>query len=347
MVQSTNTLMVLVWETLLHHLWQMYSWMLSKQTDFFPKFYYRYVDDTLASFEKLEHAEQFLATLNQMNPSIKFTVEHAQNQSIPFLDVKLTLNESGLSTTIYRKPTFTGRGLNFKWLIPTHWKTSVIQHSLKRAMLLCSSWNSLHTEFQFLIKFFQFNGFPKWSIEKRISRLLNSHYNNHTTTERSQPTNLKYLPLNYYGRPTDILKKKLKSLFQKYKIENIAIALRTKKLQSLFSTKDKINMLLKSLVIYKYTCQGDPDNFYIGKTWRQFMTRLDEHKKNRTSVNDHLSTCSSCTNNLVKDNFKLINSAENKEQLEVMEAIYIKTENPPMNRQLFQSGASYLLKLFN
>ena len=51
------------------------------------KFYLRYVDDILATFDKEQDSLNFLNFLNNQHPNIKFTTEKQVNHSIAFLDV--------------------------------------------------------------------------------------------------------------------------------------------------------------------------------------------------------------------------------------------------------------------
>ena len=41
-----------------------------------------------------------------------------------------------------------------------------------------------------------------------------------------------------------------------------------------------------------------------------------------------------------------IHTAQNDIELRIKEALYIKKQQPPLNRQLAQQGASYLLSIF-
>ena len=50
-------------------------------------FYLRFVNDSLAAFEKEQDLLYFLNFLNDKHPNIKFTIEKQVNQSIAFLDV--------------------------------------------------------------------------------------------------------------------------------------------------------------------------------------------------------------------------------------------------------------------
>ena len=63
-----------------------------------PKFYLRYVDDTLAAFEKEQDSLNFLNFLKKMHPNIKFTIEKQINHSITFLDVFISgINNQNLT----------------------------------------------------------------------------------------------------------------------------------------------------------------------------------------------------------------------------------------------------------
>ena len=50
-----------------------------------PNFYRRYVDDTLPIMKNVAEEEEFLTTLNNCHPSIRFTMEVAENDALPFL----------------------------------------------------------------------------------------------------------------------------------------------------------------------------------------------------------------------------------------------------------------------
>ena len=58
--------------------------------------------------------DEFHNHINHIEASIKFTIEHETNNSIPFFDVFVTRKASGgLMIEIYKKPTHTNRYLNF------------------------------------------------------------------------------------------------------------------------------------------------------------------------------------------------------------------------------------------
>ena len=60
-----------------------------------PTLLVRYTDDTFCVIEQ-QYAEEFHKHLNSISPSITFTLEREQNQSMAFLDVKVTRTETKL-----------------------------------------------------------------------------------------------------------------------------------------------------------------------------------------------------------------------------------------------------------
>ena len=65
--------------------------------------WYRYVDDVLCLWP--EDLDNFLSQLNNLVPSIEFSIEEEVDFKIPFLDVLIEREEHNFKFTIYRKPT--------------------------------------------------------------------------------------------------------------------------------------------------------------------------------------------------------------------------------------------------
>ena len=122
-----------------------------------PIFYKRYIDDTLASFQNREQAQQFLQYINQAHPNIKFTMDEENNNVINFLDVSITRTDSGFTTNVYRKNCFTGLGLNFYSFIPDIYKYNSCKTLIHRAYMICSNWSNFTAELKILEKYFKSN----------------------------------------------------------------------------------------------------------------------------------------------------------------------------------------------
>ena len=89
-----------------------------------PRFYLRYVDDILTTFDKEHDSLNFLNFLNKRYPNIKFTIEKQINHSLAFLDV---FNNQNLTLQIYHKSTYTRLLLNFKSFTSFSYKISLIK----------------------------------------------------------------------------------------------------------------------------------------------------------------------------------------------------------------------------
>ena len=122
------------------------SWLNNCTPDFKPSYYRRYVDDYFLLFHSSNHVPLFLDFLNHQHPNIKFTSEIGSNNTLPFLDVKITRSDRSFSTSVYHKPTFTGLFTNFDSFIPLSYKRSLILFLLHRFFNLCSNHENFHKE---------------------------------------------------------------------------------------------------------------------------------------------------------------------------------------------------------
>ena len=76
----------------------------------------------------------FTRHINNIDESIKFTVEPEQNDKLPVLDLCVhLLEDSSTKITIYRKPTHTDQHLHFNSHHPLTHKLSVVCTLTKRA----------------------------------------------------------------------------------------------------------------------------------------------------------------------------------------------------------------------
>ena len=90
--------------------------MFEINLNYYPKLYLRYVDNIFFSeFEDDNSCVKFLDLLNSQDHNTKFIVKRPST-TIPFLDVEITLNDTGINLKIWRKPTHTGLLLNLSAL---------------------------------------------------------------------------------------------------------------------------------------------------------------------------------------------------------------------------------------
>ena len=108
-------------------------------------------------------------------------------------------------------------------------------------------------------------------------------------------------------------------------------------------------------MVYKFTCQSDSDEFYLGETKRHIGIRAGEHldlsSNCCTAIGKHIKSCENCYDKWKKGllsykDFEIIKCGRSKFEIEIHEALLIKKLNPPMNKQLFKGGTSFTLKVF-
>lgn len=92
------------------------------------------------SFCVIHHGDiaPFLKHLNSFQRMIKFAVEEV-NGCVAFLNVEINHTASSLSTSVHRKPTHTGKYLNFVSSHPIVQKQSVALTLFSQAFRLCST----------------------------------------------------------------------------------------------------------------------------------------------------------------------------------------------------------------
>ena len=126
-----------------------------------PCFWKRYVDDVCAAVnsslvQTLQHH------LNNIEPSIQFTVERETNRKMSFLDVTVCRQDNGrLSTKVYRKPTHTERHLSFHSHHAVAHKRAVVKSLTDRAKTIPSSSHQRSKEMKHVTAALVANGYPK------------------------------------------------------------------------------------------------------------------------------------------------------------------------------------------
>ena len=84
----------------------------------------------------------------------------------------------------------------------------------------------------------------------------------------------------------------------------------------------------------------------IGKTKRHLVTRVGEHKSDKSAIGQHLKVCHICNHSFDVNQFKIINIGKSDLDCKIKEALHIKALNPSLNQNLYQSGSSFLVNVF-
>ena len=91
-----------------------------------PNIYLRYVDDTFACFSSCNEALSFIHCLNDLYPSLTFTMDEEEDNKLPFLDILVERRSFAFVTCIYGNPTFTGLYLSWDSFASTSRKVNLI-----------------------------------------------------------------------------------------------------------------------------------------------------------------------------------------------------------------------------
>ena len=314
-----------------------------------PSFYNRYIDDICAIFTNNDHIQLFLDFINSLHPNLKFTIEYA-NDTFPFLNVEMKFNDFSFDSWVYRKPTHTGQMLNFSAMCPDKWKRGLILCMLNIGKRICSTEILFNEEVNKLRKMFQLNGYPVYYFNKVLNQFLNPVLNNSNSDNSDDDSNFVLIRIPYIGDHSYTLSKKLKKFVEDSNNCKVRIVFSSFKIRNYFSLKTITPKYLLSNVVYKFTCQNDSGISYIGETKRHFMTRVKEHldinKTTKSEVKTHIKSCLYCREHAKCDSFQVIKKCQNNFNALVHEALLIRRHNPKLNKQLFQKGSLFTLKIF-
>jgi len=312
--------------------------------EFKPSFYRRYLDDTFLIFSNVDQAKTFFDYFNSKHQNIKFTFEGEENKVLSFLDVSIHRSQNCFSTSIFRKKTFTGLGLNYFSNIFYDYMKSIIHTLLNRAFVICSDYYNLHREIDFLRKYFEDNFYPRKLFDLVLKKFLDSKFiiKEQVSTVRRQDV---YLELPWIGKQSKKMRTDLQQLFSSfypqlkpnfYYRNNFSIG-------SFFRNSDRKEALMQSHVVYKYTCHCC-QQCYIGSTSVQLFKRCAQHlgvsfrtgqhstRPDNSSIRDH----SEKYEHVMKEsNFSILDRCNTERELRILESIHIFKHRPSINECQF------------
>ena len=310
-------------------------------SSFKPIFYKRYIDDTFVLFKDKSHAALFLNYINHFHTNIKFTMETETNNKLAFLDILVSRFNGCYVTGIFRKSTFTGLGLNFFSHCPISFKLNSCRTLLHRAYNLCSNWNNVHEEISVLSTYFAKNCYPSHIFTNLTKRFLDNLYQPKLASYNVSKK-LIYVSLPYMGYITSSVKRKLElALYDLYPYVKFSFVFKNPlTIGSLFRFKDTLPELMRSGVVYTFSCSKCNFETYVGCTNRLLKVRIDSHrgvshrtgcvlnKKENSSVRSH---CSKCKCSVHYNDFKILSQSPNQHSLPFLESLYIKQLSPSLN----------------
>lgn len=255
----------------------------------------KYVDDIFAIIKERDK-ETILNTLNNYHTKIQFTIEMEQNNSLPYLDVKMHRNNNRIIFNWYSKSTSSGRMINYLSTQPNSQKINTATNFINK-ILDISDVQFKDDNINKIKTILQMNNYPNFIINNLIQKKVNQTTNpiNKTTTTNNNNSIIRYFSMRYIPKLTDG-----RSLHSIIKQESASYAYKSNAtLRNIFTnTKAPIEKNQQHNVVYEVCCggtEGEKCNLtYIGTTKRQLGIRMTEHKadikkkKPSTGLSQHI-----------------------------------------------------------
>ena len=316
------------------------SWLDDCPLSYAPVFYARYVDDIFVLLRSAEHVHQLATYLSSKHTNINFTFEVEENETLPFLDVKVFRDVDCFTTSIHRKATFSGVFTNYSAFIPIEYKRGLIATLLHRAYMVNSSLSGLHDEITRLKEILKKNGYPENFLDRCILKFFNKVYETKPTVTTVPKKEVRII-LPFLGSSSLSVKNSLKKLYREIlPFCSLQIVFKTgNKLSSHFKFKDSLPGTLRSGVVYQFKC-AKCNLSYVGSTWRFWERRLQEHLHISALTGKPLSGgqiyapmqhARTCQYHLKRDDFSIIGSEKNRYLLRLKESIFIYKLRPQLN----------------
>jgi len=300
--------------------------------DFNVHTFYRYVDDIFMIIPA-EKLNSVLTTFNSYHSRLKFTYELEDNNMLNFLNISVIRDNGNIITNWFRKPTFSGRYINYYSNHPIQYKLNTVMSLVDQAILLSDE--RFHAANLDIVKAILLNnGYPLTMLNRMIvkrHKFLKNKIRDCFETNNDQSDNRNYtLTVPYTGRLSNDIKRIVKNFVDvRFSIP--------KKLDTLIRKgKDKLDDCRRTEVVYQIECK-DCDQVYIGQTKRHLETRVKEHKNNIKNPSGNFSVV---TNHRVSlhhefdwDKTRILHKERNRKKREIAEMFFIKKQRNNINLQ--------------
>ena len=202
--------------------------------------------------------------------NIKFTIEREVDNSISFLDIKLTRFNEKIETSVFRKVTHSHRYLNFYSHSSIKNKIGVINNLVYRASKVSSTNDKLEEDINIIRSGLKLNNYPDIFVNKKINDCINK-FRNQSNNQRNEIDMSKMIIIPYYRG----LSEKISEILNEQEIK--VVYRRGKTISNMLACKEKINDLDKCNVVYNINC-NDCAHTYTGHTGRALKARVKEHR---------------------------------------------------------------------
>ena len=215
---------------------------------------------------------------------------------------------------------------------------------LHRSFTTVSDFSKFHFEVETLKKTLHKNAYPTNFVDKCISKFINNIFVQKPVATIVPKLELR-ITLPFLGNISSITKKRLnRCIGKRLKFCNLKIIFQTgNRLMNYFRFKDCVPETLQSNFVYKFKC-GSCTASYYGKTYKHMKVWISEHQgvsprtgkrvkgTLSTSVRDHMLNCN---HTVAWEDFSIIGRESNHYLLETKESLFIKRDEPSLNRNKY------------
>uniref|UniRef100_A0A147BN03 Putative tick transposon n=1 Tax=Ixodes ricinus TaxID=34613 RepID=A0A147BN03_IXORI len=230
-----------------------------------PVCFLRYVDDCFCVV-KTSEIDRLHTHLNSIEPVIQFTIEHESDGCFPFLDVCAVRKSGRLDFHVYRKSIHTGRYLDFSSSHPRTHKSSVASALVRRAIVVCTSEETLRKEIETIKQDLRKNGYPARFVKSILKKLRRT-----SSTQDAAPPPPTRVCVPYIKGTSEVLARVLRPY---------GIAVSHKPVSTIGGLlplpKDRPLRERAQGLVYKIPC-GDCPASYVGEA-KNFPERLRHHR---------------------------------------------------------------------
>ncbi|XP_058941979.2 uncharacterized protein [Pocillopora verrucosa] len=300
-----------------------------------PRYYRRYVDDTLTVMPDRVTAGQFLDTLNSTHPSLQFTMEVEREGSLPFLGTELLNRAPKIESKVYIKRTNTGLLLHFQSHVDIKYKRSLVNTMVDRAYRLSSNWSFFSEECDRLRGVFHNLKYPKPLVETTIKRFVERRISSaEPCPSPDVPSEIVRLVLPFKDQSSaNHVKQQLNSLSSKLSVTVQLVFVSPKLDQQLKQHEIKPPIVNQQCIVYEFKCNLC-DAGYVGYTRGHLHERVEGHTRKSSSIykHYHLQHNSEMPERLIEQ-FNVIAKCNGKFDCLVNEMLYIRMRKPILNVQ--------------
>ena len=288
----------------------------------------RFVDDIFSIIPE-DKIKSTLSEINSFHPSIEFTIETENDRKLPFLDSLVERDINGeIHLRVYRKPTHSGRYLNFSSFHHPSQKLAVIDCLVYRAISACDE-EYLEDELNLIESQLRSNGYPSPLIRRRILKMKTRFNIKKDEYQENQTSNRIILP--YTGSLTTKLTRSILKILPTCSFGYIP---GRKIKNTICNHKEKEDP--DEVGVYTIECLCHQK--YIGETRRDLQTRMNEHRRDVKSKNPNSALASHIMDHpdhrILWDSASLIVPEQKNFHRKFYESLLIRSEKRRMNRDL-------------